>query len=246
MVSYFARYLRRHLNGLHIAAWGLPPDLSTGRLIVYSNHPAWWDAALYVLAADRFFPDHESYAPIDAEMLRHYGVLSRIGAFGVDLESRKGATQFLTASKEILASENRALWITAQGGFSDVRQRPLGLKPGLGRLMDIAPSATVLPLAIEYSFWSERGAEAFIAFGPPLRAADLSAAPRNERFATLDVALTATLDRLAADVQSRDPAKFRPVLSGKAGIGGVYDGWRRATALLRGRRFDPSHQGRPS
>ena len=50
-----------------------------------------WDAAVYILAAHRLFPERESYAPIDAEMLQQYGVFGRIGAFGVDLNSARGA-----------------------------------------------------------------------------------------------------------------------------------------------------------
>jgi hypothetical protein len=53
----------------------------------------------------------------------------------------------------------------------DNRQRPLGVKPGVARLPEIAPDALVLPLAIEYGFWMERGGEAFIAFGAPMRPA---------------------------------------------------------------------------
>jgi 1-acyl-sn-glycerol-3-phosphate acyltransferase len=246
-VSYFHRFFARHMNALRVANWGmpaLPPE--AGPLVIYSNHPAWWDAAVYVLAADRLFPAHESYAPIDAEMLERYGVLGRIGAFGVDLHSARGAAAFLAAGADILASPNRALWITAPGRFGDVRERPLGVKPGVARLPELAPDCWVLPLAIEYSFWLERGAEACIAFGAPMQARDLLALPRMARLERLERDLTATLDRLSGDVQARDPARFRSILEGRAGIGGVYDGWRRAAARLRGRAFDPTHRGRPA
>ncbi|MBM6579811.1 lysophospholipid acyltransferase family protein [Microvirga sp. BT689] len=246
MVSTFRRYFTRHMNALRIASWGMPAMPATGPVIVYSNHPAWWDAAVYILAADRFFPAYESYAPIDAAMLRQYGVFGRIGAFGVDLESPRGAARFLQASAEILSSPHRALWITAQGRFGDVRERPLGLRPGVARVVECAPDCTILPLAIEYGFWLERGAEAFIAFGQPMRGRDLLDLPRPARLERLETDLTATLDRLSADVQSRDPARFRSVLAGHAGIGGIYDGWRRMAAALRGRAFDPSHEGRSS
>jgi 1-acyl-sn-glycerol-3-phosphate acyltransferase len=224
----------------------MPVVPQNGPVIVYSNHPAWWDAAVYILAADRFFPSYESYAPIDAAMLEQYGVFGRIGAFGVDLDSSRGAADFLKISAEILSSGNRALWITAQGRFGDVRERPLGLKPGVARLSKLAPGCTIIPLAIEYGFWLERGAEAFIAFGEPMRGEDLLALSRSARLARLETDLTAALDRLSADVQSRDASRFLSVLEGRTGIGGVYDGWRRMAATLRGRRFDPSHEGRPS
>jgi 1-acyl-sn-glycerol-3-phosphate acyltransferase len=243
MAAYFERFFRRHMNALRLARWGTP-DLppGAGPVVVYSNHPAWWDAAIYILAADRLLPDHESYAPIDAAMLERYGVFGRIGAFGVDLETARGAADFLRASADILSRPDRALWITAQGRFVDNRQRPLGVKPGVARLPEIAPDALVLPLAIEYGFWMERGAEAFMAFGAPMPAGSLLALSRPDRLARLEEALTGTLDRLQEDVSTRDPARFHSVLEGRSGIGGIYDSWRRFGAALRGRRFDASHR----
>ncbi|MEZ0169172.1 lysophospholipid acyltransferase family protein [Microvirga sp. TS319] len=246
MVSAFRRYFTRHMNALRIAGWGQPMVAPKGPLIVYSNHPSWWDAAIYILAADRLFPDYESYAPIDAGMLKRYGIFRRIGAFGIDPGSRRGAADFMKASARILSSPDRALWIAAQGRFADARERPLGLKPGIARLIEISPDCTVIPLAIEYGFWLERGAEAFIAFGNPMRSADLRELPRPARLQRLDGELASVLDRLSEDVKARDPARLRTLLEGRAGIGGIYDGWRRLTSTLRGRAFDPSHEGHRS
>jgi 1-acyl-sn-glycerol-3-phosphate acyltransferase len=245
MVSYFRRFFSRHMNALRVTAWGMPAlPADAGPLVIYSNHPAWWDAAIYVLAADRLFPGYESYAPIDAEMLQQYGIFGRIGAFGVDTHSTRGAAEFLSASADILAQPRSALWIASQGRFSDARERPLGVRPGVARLPELAPDCIVLPLAIEYSFWLERGAEAFIAFGPPMRGRDLLALPRSARLQRFERSLTSVLDQLSGDVQTRDPTRFHSVLQGRTGIGGVYDGWRRLVAAVRGRAFDPSHARR--
>lgn len=245
MAGYFVRYFRRHMNALRLARWGepeVPPG--AGPLVIYVNHPSWWDAAVIVLAAKALFPGHATYAPFDAAMLEKYRIFGRIGAFAVDLESRRGAAAFMTASADILSRPDRALWITAQGRFSDVRERPLGLRPGLARLAEIAPNALFLPLAIEYGFWAERGAEAFLAFGPPRTGQELLGLEREARLARLEDDLTATLDRLGGDVIARDPGRFRTLIEGRAGVGGVYDGWRRLAALLRGRRFDAAHARR--
>ncbi len=246
MVSMFRRYFARHMNALRIAAWGRPDVPRSGPVIVYSNHPSWWDAAVYILADDLLFPAYESYAPIDADMLGRYGVFGRIGAFGVDLHTARGAADFLKASADILSSPRRALWVTAQGRFADVRERPLGLKPGIARLVEIAPECTIIPLGIEYGFWLERGPEAFLAFGDPMHGRDLLNLPRPARLRHLDAALTTVLDRLSDDVKTRDPARFQSLIEGRAGVGGVYDGWRRMTSALSGRSFDPSHEGRRS
>ena len=243
MAVWFARFLRRHLNALRLARRGRPEASGhPGPIVIYSNHPSWWDAATLVLIADRLFPERETFAPFDARMLERYGVFRRIGAFPVDLESARGAAQFLAASRRVLGEPNRLMLITAQGRFADVRARPLGLKAGVARLPEIAPGALFLPLALEYAFWDERGAEAFCAFGAPIASADLLALPRPERLARLESDLAATLDALSRDVVARDPARFEPLIAGAKGVGGLYDGWRRLRATLTGRPFDPAHR----
>ncbi len=122
-----------------------------------------------------------------------------------------------------------------------MRVRPLALRPGIARLPEIAPDALFVPLALEYAFWDERGAGAFSAFGPALTGADLAGLSRSDRLAALESALTATLDRLSADVISREPERFRALVAGRKGVGGVYDLWRGLSARLSGRRFDPAH-----
>ncbi|WP_375456506.1 lysophospholipid acyltransferase family protein [uncultured Methylobacterium sp.] len=242
MVAYFDRFLRRHLNALRLPRWGLPPTLSDGPVVVYCNHPAWWDAAVIILLAGRLFPQRASYAPFDARMLERYGVFRRMGAFAVALDTPRGAAQFLSASRGVLARPGSLMWITAQGRFADVRARPLDLRAGVARLAEIAPDAVFVPMALEYAFWDERGAEAFAAFGAPVSGRDLLALPRAERLARLEADLAALLDRLGADVVARDPERFQDLVSGARGVGGIYDGWRRLAAALRGRRFEPGHR----
>lgn len=243
-VPWFARFFGRHMNALRIARWGEPPEAARGApLVVYSNHPAWWDAAVYILLGAELFPERACYAPIDAAMLDRYRFFGRIGAFGIDLASPRGAADFLRTGREVLSRPERSLWVTAQGRFVDSRERPVGLRAGIARLAELAPEAGFVPLAIEYSFWTERGAEALVAFGPLRRAEALRPLERKERLEVLERDLEATMDRLAGDVVSRDPARFRPLIQGKAGIGGVYDLWRRLRAHGAGRAFDPAHGG---
>ena len=61
---------------------------------------------------------------------------------------------------------------------------------------------------------------------------------------SLQERLTQTMDQLAVDVSSRDGSRFETVLSGEAGIGGVYDLWRSARAYLRGETFDSAHESK--
>ena len=243
MVAWLERYLHRHLDALRLPLWSVPPAAAyPGPIVVYSNHPAWWDAAVIIVLAGRLYPARTSRAPFDAAMLARYRIFERIGAFGVDLDSPRGGAQFLAAARSILSNPNNMLWITAQGRFADARARPLDLRPGVARLAEFAPDALFVPMAVEYTFWDERGAGAFVAFGTGIAGADLAALPRAERLARLEGNLAATLDRLSADVISREPTRFRILITGRKGVGGVYDLWRRFAARLSGRRFDPAHR----
>jgi hypothetical protein len=239
---YFTRYFRRHMNALRVARWGEPQvEPGAGPIVLYATHPSCWDAAVFILLSSRHFPDHAGYAPIEAAMLRKYGFFGRIGGYGVDLDSVRGASNFLASSADILTRNDSAIWVAAQGRFTDARQRPLGLRPGIARLAEIAPNALFIPVAIEYAFWEERGAEAFVAYGAAIGGEELLGLSRDERRDHLEERLTAIADRLSADVMSREPQRFTSLLEGRAGVGGVFDLWKRLRARLRGERYDPAH-----
>lgn len=247
----FALYLRwycyRSFHAVRISRGGLPPAIGDRPLIVYSNHPSWWDPAIYILLGSKFLPGREGFGPMDDQALSRYGVLQRMGAFGVPQQDRRGAAIFLRTSLAVLARPRSMLWITAEGAFTDHRTRPVTLRPGLAHLVRRVPNAVILPLALEYSFWNESRAEALARFGAPLEThagaagLDNSVAAWNQR---LEAALTDTMDALAAESSTRDPSLFLPLVHGGAGIGGIYDTWRHARAAVRGRRFDPSHEGK--
>jgi 1-acyl-sn-glycerol-3-phosphate acyltransferase len=240
-VRFFSRYMRRYLqknfHAFRISREGLPRLPPDRPAIVYCNHPAWWDPLLVIVLGDAFFAGRPGYGPMDSAMLAKYGVMRRIGLFGVEPDTRRGAARFLRVGAHILQQPDAMLWVTAQGGFTDVRARPLRLKGGVAALLDRVDNAVCLPLAIEYPFWNERYPEALCRFG---EAVDNSV---GDIESALVDSLTETMDALAAEAMSRDPARFETIVGGAVGIGGVYDAGRWLKALLRGRRFDPSHAG---
>lgn len=241
MVGFFARVMARQMRGavraVRLARPGLPP-LPEGPVIVYANHPGWWDPAFCMVLAPTLFPARESYAPIEAAMLARYRFFARIGFFGVE-PGRAGAVGFLRTSEAILADRTRTLWITAQGRMADPRERPLGLRPGVAHLMARLPGAVALPLALEYPFWTERRPEALALFGAPLT----GDRPAHEWERVLEEGLTGACDRLSTLAMARDPSAFTELLEGRKGVGGVYGLWQRGRSLVRGERHDPDHGG---
>jgi 1-acyl-sn-glycerol-3-phosphate acyltransferase len=236
----FARRTRAGLRAVRLARWGRPTAFD-GPLVVFANHPSWWDGVAFMLLPVALFPGRGLYTPMAEEALARYPFMRRIGVFGAAPGAR-GAARFLRTAQEILAAPGAMLWINAPGRFMDVRERPVPVVPTLAKLAELVPEARFLPLALDYPFWGEAKPEMLAAFGPPLTAAALLAAPREARDALLAEALTTTMDRLAADAISRDPERFETLLAGAEGMGGIYQLWRRLRATARGERYDPRHQ----
>jgi 1-acyl-sn-glycerol-3-phosphate acyltransferase len=245
---YVRRFFRRHFHALRVLGGenGKPgtPDIAGEPVIFYTNHPGWWDPLVFLLLAGKCYPDRLSYGPIDAAALGKYRFMERIGFLGIERDSRRGATRFLRMAKAASLRRDVIFWITSQGTFADPRTRPPAIRPGVGHAVASSGRGLIVPVAVEYPFWSERLPEALVAFGPTMRIADADQArDAKEWTAMLEAALTATQDRLAEAAIRRDPHAFTVLTSGNVGVGWVYDSLRRCRAWWRGERFDASHGG---
>jgi|SRR6185312_6638659 len=238
--KYAGRYLAQHFHALRLSQAQRPDPMAIrGKpLIVYFNHPSWWDPLVCLRLAEQFFPDRKNYAPMDATALSKYPFFERLGFFGVELGSARGARRFLSISQRVLSQPDSALWIAAEGQLTDPRVRPVRLRSGIGHLAVRVRQSVLLPVALEYPFWEERTPEALARFGEEIPAGE-AGLKATDWTAVLEIRLQAALDALAADSLSRDPGRFDVLLGGTAGVGGVYDAWRRLKARLRGERFQP-------
>lgn len=238
--GYLRRYLGRHFHAVRLSSAGLPPAVPDGPLVVFANHPSWWDPMLFFLMAAYAYPGRQHYGPMDAAALSRYRVLTRLGVYPVSGDGPRAAAQFVRSSRDVLQRPGGTVWMTPQGRFADCRERPLRLRPGLAHLARRVPGCALVPLALELTFWNERTPEALLRFGEPLsfrhtdRVRDIDARCR--------VALEGLADALAVEAQSRDARRFVTVLQGDAGVGGVYDLGRRVRGWVAGRRPQLSHE----
>ena len=227
------RQMRRQFRALRVLRPGLPKVPEGRPLVVFANHPSWWDPAFFIVLSAALFPGRPFFGPMEAAALERYRFMRRIGIFGIEPGTPAGAARMLRAGGRILSQPGNVLWLTAQGSFTDPRA-PVVLQRGLSRLLARAEDALALPVALEYPFWSEKRPEALAAFGAPLRAGDATEA-------RLQDALQATARSLGTAAIARDPAAFDVLLGGRAGVGGIYGGWSRLKAALGGRRYTPEH-----
>ncbi len=245
LVRSFARYskayLARHFHSIRISRASAPvPDADCqAPIVVYFNHPSWWDPLVAITLTQRYFPTRAAFAPIDSAALQKYAFFKWLGFFGVEQDTHRGAASFLRISTEILARPRTVLWITPQGHFRDPRARPVRFKAGLAHLAAKLPEAHFIPLALEYPFWEERTPEVLIRFGPRFIPGIRCGSHELQR--ALERHLEQTMDALASESLSRDPARFEPLLAGRAGTGGIYQSWQRVRARIRGQEFHPEH-----
>ncbi len=242
---YVRRYLRRHFHAVRLlrgeADGADRPEIAGEPVIFYSNHPGWWDPLTFLFVGQALFPERMVYGPIDAAALGKYRFLERIGFIGIDPRAWRGAARFLRMLRAAGRRTDVIFWITAQGEFTDPRERPTRLRPGVGHGVVAAERGVVVPLAVEYPFWNERLPEVVVAFGPAIPIAESAGRSADEWTAVLAGHLEAAQDRLAEAAQRRDPKRFTTLLAGRVGVGFVYDAVRRIRAGIRGERFDASH-----
>jgi hypothetical protein len=96
-------------------------------------------------------------------------------------------------------------------------------------------------MAVEYPFWEERYPEALVHIGEALLVDDGKSRPAVEWTAMAARDLEHVQDILANRSMARDTRAFTVLVGGNAGIGGVYDSWRRLKAWTSGRRFSATH-----
>jgi 1-acyl-sn-glycerol-3-phosphate acyltransferase len=221
----------------------LPVRDITGPLLIYLNHASWWDPLICLLLARRFFANRTSYAPIDAGMLQRYGFLKRLGFYGISEGSSQGARKFLSVSSSLLTSDYAALWLTPQGRFADARERPIDLRPGIGYLATNLPNVCFLPLALEYSFWTEPQPEALVAFGKPIIPGTLGHRHNAGWTHIFGVVLQQLQQRLAEKSIQRVANDWMLLEKGTEGIAPVYDAGRWLWAKMTRQRFIRGHSG---
>ncbi|MEP6777917.1 MAG: lysophospholipid acyltransferase family protein [Chthoniobacterales bacterium] len=236
---YSQRYLRRHFHSLRVSLAGLPPSGCDSPLVIFSNHASWWDPLLWLALKADFFPSQRAFSPIDAKALTRYKILSRLGFFGVEQKTGRGAIQFLRTAENILRQPGHILALTPQGRFADSRERPVRFETGLGHLGARVQGAVFLPMASEFVYWEERLPEILVRFGEPISTNDARDA---ESWTLLfEQKLESVQDALAAESKRRHPNDFRVILRGGAGQGGIYDCYRAAKAKLSGEKFIREH-----
>jgi 1-acyl-sn-glycerol-3-phosphate acyltransferase len=251
--------LGRHFGAVRLSRTQRP-NLTAARqrsLLVYFNHASWWDPLVCAHLASHLLPERRHFAIVEAATLDGEPLFAQLGFVGLEPESPRGSRSLLEVAAQVLDQPDAALWIAAGGSLADPRERPPKLQPGLGHLAARLRHCVLLPLALEYPFWSGRLPEALARLGEEVALEDLGMRALDWLEVLAD-RLAAAQDELAAESCLRDSGRFEPVLggggekddggdladrprgawggSGAGGYRGLLPAWRRLRDLLSPRR----------
>jgi 1-acyl-sn-glycerol-3-phosphate acyltransferase len=221
----FARWsLWRSFDTVWLQTIGPLPDPRNGPLILYLNHSGWWDGYLmYVIHRVVLGGRFDSHLLMEEKQLRAYRFFTWSGAFSINRHDPEDARKSQQYAANLLRSRrNRALFIFPQGRIVPNDQRPLVLYPGIARIVALAGSVQLCPVALRYEFLGQQWPHAFIRIGPPHHIADPGDAEAT--MAELTARLTEAVDALRDDVVNGLMERFHPLLRGRQGIDKTFDG----------------------
>ena len=247
LIRWFKRYsqlyVSKHFHAVRLARGTVPPA-GDRPCVFYLNHPSWWDPMICSVLVARCFDEREHWGFIEAGELERYRFFSKLGFIGLDTRSRRSTWRLKAVANALRDLPGATLWLTPEGEFTDPRQRPLQLRPGLGLLARWMPEASFVPVAVEYPFWQERCPEALIRFGTPWRPADDATLSVSDYTAEFERRLTVELDALQQLSIGRRADAFELLVTGSAGVNLPYDLWRRLRARFTGRDTTLEHGAR--
>ncbi len=227
----------RRFHSLRVAhADRLPGPRHSGPLLVVVNHASWWDPLPILLLQMKLMPERIAYAPSDAEALEKARSLRRVGSFPVATGTLSGTKAFIRDCRYILSLPDSILFITPEGEFTDPRIRPLRLRRGVATLLSKMGPVTVLPLAFEYTFWSDPRPEILTSWGEPICVQSGASMTTDEWQAKLTASLTATMDELAGISMRREHWRFENIAYGRLGPRNLLAIMADLKALLRSER----------
>lgn len=250
---YVARLFKKRFHAVRIAPGGI--ELLRGLdgvdtpVMVLLNHSSWWDPLLCVLLGSKLVSSRSGFGPMDAKMLKKFGLFKKLGLFGVDPDEPRALKPMVAYCIERFERDAKAtLWATPQGAFADVRD-PIVLRPGMAAVAARASAkgiaVRVVCVSVEYAFWLEQKAEVFVRVvevTPRVdEGADVGRGTTARWHRALTEAMNANAAELARLVRGRDSGAFEVLVGGGgSGTNPVYDLWRRVTGRGGGIQTRPT------
>ena len=161
---YLEWLFKRHFHEIQLLGEvpEIPDDLP---VLLLPNHSTWWDGFFVYLLNKRVF-HRTTYLMMLEKQLLKYKFFTKIGAYSIEPESRRGVVESLEYTVELLTQKRSLVSVFPQGELLPWQTRPLGYKRGVAWILQkYGKPVTVLPLAMRAEFLGEQRPSVFFLFG---------------------------------------------------------------------------------
>lgn len=167
----YARWkLRRGLDGVFVQQLERVQSLSRNTPLIFAaNHVSFWDPIMLVRLDELL--GGGGYVLMDRVNLARLPFMGYLGALPISRNAPEAVEQELRGATEMLTRPGRALWIFPQGQHRPHHLRPLQIRPGVQRLVQLA-QVPVIPVSFAYHFHHAPQPQVSIRFGQPIPASD--------------------------------------------------------------------------
>jgi hypothetical protein len=221
----FEWYTRRLMRGAFdaVRVRGGANLRGDGPLLLYGNHPGWWDPLFAFFITRRYKLD--GYLMGEEKQVRAYPFFRLIGGFSVNRADPRDAARSVRYAGDLL-KDGAAVWIFPQGEIVAPDVRPVTFLPGTAHILRRVPECRAVPFAWRYDFVGQARPEAFMAYGAAevIRGGEINV---EELTAKLQKRLTGECDGLREAVLTRRFDDFEVILKGKRSVNVVWDEWKR-------------------
>lgn len=225
-VRYFRRRVRKSFAGMHVAglehlaAWDRNRS-GSGPLLIVASHTSWWDAVMPILLSFDLC-NLDAYGVMEEAQLARYRFFRRLGMFSINPDDPRSAIESLRYGSELLTGTNRVLWYFPQGEIVPSDRRPIEVRSGTGRLIDLTEGLTLLPVAFQYELLDNERPDIWTRIGAPVNVHAEPARSAN-RVSIVQNELTRTMNRVREDVIERNFGAYQTVLTGHLSVDRWWD-----------------------
>lgn len=204
------RSVRKQFASVRVSRRGLPPQLPDRPVLVYCNHSSLWTPAVGLVLAMKYWPSWRHYGPSNG-LWMHPRLPVRAGFFSID-QGRRGARQFMTAGRSMLAVPGSMLWVAGSPQPTDPRTRPPVIDLAITHLARKMPDITLLPVAMEHPYWDHAQPETLVRFGEPINTQDVGKRTIDGWQTLLQRRLQTVMERLGEEAGDHLPGDFDTVI----------------------------------
>lgn len=208
-------YVGRKVSGAFRGLWARGALPEGGGLLVYANHPGFWDG--FVVHQLARAAGWDAYALMEEPMLARYRFLARIGAFSVRPGEPASARESLRYAGELLGRPRSSVFVFPEGRLHP-GATPLPLHRGV-ELLSRRSGARCLPIAIRYAVFEHELPDVLVELGAPHDPEPLEGFERR---------LRELCDRVA---RAPSPEGFRLLVRGRRGVAERWDAVRGLTSV---------------